>query len=61
MNPWFEEYSEIICQNSYLWIHLWIHAIKFMIMQSYINLYYEFICESSAMKNIVKSWQDSFK
>ena len=32
-----------------------------MIMQSYINLYYEFICESSAMKNIVKSWQDSFK
>ena len=30
-----EEYCETICQNSFLWIHLWIHALEFMIMQSY--------------------------
>ena len=47
------------CQNSYLWIHLWIHVIKFIIMKSYLNLYNEFMCKFSAIKNIVKSWLNS--
>ena len=40
-----EEHREIICMNSF----------EFMIMKSY----YEFMCEFSAMENIVKSWLNS--
>ena len=34
------------------------YAIEFMIAKSYMNLYYEFMCEFSAVKNIVTSWHD---
>ena len=44
--------------KSYVWIHLWIDAIEFTIMNSYMKSYNKFISgyEFSAVKNIVKSW-----
>ena len=56
-----EEYSKTICQNSYLWIHLRIHDLEFKIIESYTNSSYEPICEFSAVKNIMKSWLNSYK
>ena len=37
-----------------IWIHIWIHALEFKIMNSYTNLYEVFIYGFGDMKNIVK-------
>ena len=50
-----------LCQNSYVWNCLKIQDAEIMCSISYMNSYNEFVYEFSAMKNIVKSWLNSYK
>ena len=58
--------------NSYVWIHLWIHAGEFIIMKSYMNSYVwihvwiqcyeeyrEIMAEFLEMNSHIKSWLNS--
>ena len=54
-----EKYSESY-QNSYIWIGPRIQAAEFIYMKSYMNSCYDFTHELSDMKNIVKSWLNSY-
>ena len=69
-----QEHCEIMCQNSCLWIHLWIHASdsEFMIMKSYMSSlswihvwiqcyeeYREIMAEFLEMNSQMKSWLNS--
>ena len=51
--------SDFMCINLSMNSCWWIHTGKFMILKLFLNSYYEFICEFSAMKNIVKWWLNS--